>query len=86
MGFWAVAGAIVKKRASRATRVIEAQLGEDGPLESFDQAGVRIFFGQPTEGKFEQGVEGAEIGIRFGHLLDHLRKVSGGEESRIRLA
>ena len=79
-------GEVVEEGAGRAAGIVGAQLLEHGAFESFHQLAVRLFFFQPFEGEAEKTVQGFQVGIRLGGLLDGLGKVGGGKDPFIGLA
>ena len=86
MGFGATVRKIVEEGAGRAAGIVGAQLLEHGAFESFHQLAVRLFFFQPFEGEAEKTVQGFQVGVRFGRLLDRLGKVGGRQDPGIGLA
>jgi len=86
MRFRPAVGEVVEEGAGRAAGIVGAQLLEHGAFESFHQLAVRLFFFQPFEGEAEKTVQGFQVGIRLGGLLDGLGKVGGGQDPGIGLA
>ena len=86
MGFGAAMGEVVEQGTGGTTGIVGSQMLEHGPLKSFHQFLVGIFFFQPVQGQTQQRVEGLQIRIWFGGLFDGLGKVGGGKDPGVRLA
>ena len=86
MRFGPAVGEVVEQGAGGAAGIVRPQLLEHRSFESFHQLAVRLVFFQPFEGEAEKTVQGLQVGVRFGRLLDCLGKVGGGQDPGIGLA
>ena len=81
VGIGTAVGEVIQQRAGRPAAIIDSKGLQDRSFKALDQMLMRIFFSKPFEGGLQEVVQGSQVGVRFGHLFDHLGEVSGSKKS-----